>query len=122
LQYQAQAPPQAYGQQIQQPPQAAPGGPFATPAPLNVAQQGFSRLWGQDTIDLMQNRHILSPATLPPPKVVLHNQFHESINCSPSIMRCTLTKIPESNNLLQKSRLPLGIVIHPFRDVNVRTL
>ncbi|XP_017012565.3 protein transport protein Sec24A [Drosophila takahashii] len=111
LQYQAQAPPQAYGQQPpQQPPQAT--------APLNVAQQGFSRLWGQDTIDLMQNRHILSPATLAPPKVVLHNQFHESINCSPSIMRCTLTKIPESNSLLQKSRLPLGIVIHPFRDVN----
>ncbi|XP_017045099.1 protein transport protein Sec24A [Drosophila ficusphila] len=117
LQYQAQAPPQAYGQQPQHP-QAAPGGPFSTAAPVSVAQQGFSRLWGQDTIDLMQNRHILSPATLPPPKVVLHNQFHESINCSPSIMRCTLTKIPESNSLLQKSRLPLGIVIHPFRDVN----
>ncbi|XP_017066641.1 protein transport protein Sec24A [Drosophila eugracilis] len=118
LQYQAQAPPQVYGQQPQQPPQAAPGGPYGTPAPPNVAQQGFSRLWGQDTIDLMQNRHILSPATLPPPKVILHNQFHESINCSRSIMRCTLTKIPESNSLLQKSRLPLGIVIHPFRDVN----
>ncbi|EDV58192.1 uncharacterized protein Dere_GG25252, isoform B [Drosophila erecta] len=118
LQYQAQAPPQAYGQQPQHLPQTAPGGPYGTTAPLNVAQQGFSRLWGQDTIDLMQNRHILSPATLPPPKVVLHNQFHESINCSPSIMRCTLTKIPESNSLLQKSRLPLGIVIHPFRDVN----
>ncbi|XP_039482335.1 protein transport protein Sec24A [Drosophila santomea] len=118
LQYQAQAPPQVYGQQPQQPPQTASGGPYGNTAPLNVAQQGFSRLWGQDTIDLMQNRHILSPATLPPPKVVLHNQFHESINCSPSIMRCTLTKIPESNSLLQKSRLPLGIVIHPFRDVN----
>lgn len=118
LQYQAQAPPQAYGQHPQQAPQTAPGGPYGTTAPLNVAQQGFSRLWGQDTIDLMQNRHILTPATLPPPKVVLHNQFHESINCSPSIMRCTLTKIPESNSLLQKSRLPLGIVIHPFRDVN----
>ncbi|KAH8416170.1 hypothetical protein KR222_009732, partial [Zaprionus bogoriensis] len=89
-----------------------------TSAPLSVAQQGFSRLWGQDTIDLMQNRHILSPATLGPPKVVLHNQFHESINCNPSIIRCTLAKIPESNSLLQKSRLPLGIVIHPFRDVN----
>jgi len=122
LQYQAQAPPQAYGQHPQQAPQTAPGGPYGTTAPLNVAQQGFSRLWGQDTIDLMQNRHILTPATLPPPKVVLHNQFHESINCSPSIMRCTLTKIPESNSLLQKSRLPLGIVIHPFRDVNVRIL
>lgn len=36
-----------------------------------------------------------------------------------SIMRCTLAKIPESNSLLQKSRLPLGIVIHPFRDINV---
>ncbi|XP_064552039.1 protein transport protein Sec24A [Drosophila montana] len=86
--------------------------------PLSVTQQGFSRLWGQDTVDLMQNRHILSPATIAPPKVVLHNQFHESINCNPSIMRCTLAKIPESNSLLQKSRLPLGIVIHPFRDVN----
>lgn len=112
LQYQAQAPPQAYAQQ--QPVQAG----YNSPAPLNVTQQGFSRLWGQDTIDLMQNRHILSPATIPPPKIVLHNQFHESINCNPSIMRCTLTKIPESNSLLQKSRLPLGIVIHPFRDVN----
>lgn len=34
-------------------------------------------------------------------------------------MRCTLAKIPESNSLLQKSRLPLGILIHPFRDINV---
>ncbi|KAH8285511.1 hypothetical protein KR054_010168 [Drosophila jambulina] len=124
LQYQPLAPPQSYGhqqqqqQQQQQQPQLAGPASFGSPAQLNVAQQGFSRLWGQDTIDLMQNRHILSPATLPPPKVVLHNQFHESINCSPSIMRCTLTKIPESNSLLQKSRLPLGIVIHPFRDVN----
>ncbi|KAH8401527.1 hypothetical protein KR009_006202 [Drosophila setifemur] len=124
LQYQAQPPPQPYGQQqqqhqqLQQPQLQQQPTAFGSPAPLNVTQQGFSRLWGQDTIDLMQNRHILSPATLPPPKIVLHNQFHESINCSPSIMRCTLTKIPESNSLLQKSRLPLGIVIHPFRDVN----
>lgn len=36
-----------------------------------------------------------------------------------SIFRCTLTKIPENNALLQKSRLPLGILIHPFRDLNV---
>lgn len=49
----------------------------------SVVHQGFNRLWGQDTIDLMQNRHILSPATLTPPKIVLHNQFHESINCNP---------------------------------------
>jgi hypothetical protein len=36
-----------------------------------------------------------------------------------SIFRCTLNKIPESNNLLQKSRLPLGILIHPYRDLSV---
>ncbi|XP_034109291.1 protein transport protein Sec24A [Drosophila albomicans] len=119
-QQQLQAPGMFGAQQI---PSTAPlqyqtQGTTTSTAPLSVAQQGFSRLWGQDTIDLMQNRHILSPATLAPPKVVLHNQFHESINCNPSIIRCTLAKIPESNSLLQKSRLPLGIVIHPFRDVN----
>ncbi|CAD7015448.1 unnamed protein product [Ceratitis capitata] len=85
---------------------------------MSVTQAGFSRLWGQDTIDLMQNRHILSPATLQPPRIVLNNQFHESINCNQHIMRCTMAKIPESNSLLQKSRLPLGILIHPFRDIN----
>lgn len=35
------------------------------------------------------------------------------------IFRCTLNRIPETNNLLQKSRLPLGILIHPFKDLNV---
>ncbi len=35
------------------------------------------------------------------------------------IFRCTLTKIPESKTLLQKSRLPLGILIHPFKDLTV---
>lgn len=38
-----------------------------------------------------------------------------------SIFRCTLTKIPDSSSLLQKSRLPFGILIHPFRDAKVRS-
>lgn len=29
-----------------------------------------------------------------------------------------MTKIPESNALLQKSRLPLGVLIHPFKDLD----
>lgn len=33
-----------------------------------------------------------------------------------------MTKIPETNNLLQKSRLPLGVLIHPFRDLNVSNM
>lgn len=46
-------------------------------------------------------------------------QTNFSLRFFSSIFRCTLTKIPESNSLLQKSRLPLGILIHPFRDLNV---
>ena len=34
-----------------------------------------------------------------------------------SIVRCTLTAIPESQALLNKIRLPLGILIHPFKDL-----
>lgn len=85
---------------------------------MSVAQQGFSKLWGQDSLDLMQHRHILPNEKVQPPPIILNNQFYESVNCSPEIMRCTVTKIPESNNLLQKSRLPLGILIHPFRDMS----
>ncbi|XP_036330766.1 protein transport protein Sec24A [Rhagoletis pomonella] len=123
LQYQSQPPymqqpPPVQTQQFPQQQNFPPPSGGAYNQQMSVTQAGFSRLWGQDTIDLMQNRHILSPATLSPPRIVLNNQFHESINCSSNIMRCTIAKIPESNSLLQKSRLPLGILIHPFRDIN----
>lgn len=85
---------------------------------MSVAQQGFSKLWGQDSVDLMQQRHILPTERVQPPPIQLNNQFYEAVNCSPEIMRCTVNKVPESNNLLQKSRLPLGILIHPFRDMS----
>lgn len=35
------------------------------------------------------------------------------------IMRSTLNKIPHTASLLQKCRLPLGVVLHPFKDVQV---
>lgn len=95
----------------QQQPFPGPGG--------NVVQQGFNRMWGRETVDLMQNRHILPTTKVLPPPIKLNHQFHESTNCNPDIFRCTLTKIPESNSLLQKSRLPLGILIHPYRDLSV---
>ena len=88
-------------------------------SPGSVVNQGFNRMWGNETIDLMQNRHILPTTKVLPPPVKLNHQFHEATNCSADIFRCTLTKIPESNSLLQKSRLPLGILIHPYRDLSV---
>lgn len=93
----------------QQPQQTQPG----------IVNQGFNRMWGRETVDLLQNRHILPQTKILPPSIKLNHQFHEAANCGGEIFRCTLTKIPESNSLLQKSRLPLGILIHPYRDLSV---
>ncbi|XP_069684298.1 protein transport protein Sec24A isoform X2 [Periplaneta americana] len=85
---------------------------------LSVTQMGFNKLWGLENVDLLQNRNVLPPEKVEAPKVRLHQEFLDSVNCSSEIFRCTLTKIPETNSLLQKSRLPLGILIHPFKDLN----
>ncbi|XP_031841096.1 protein transport protein Sec24AB isoform X2 [Nomia melanderi] len=85
---------------------------------MSVSQAGYNKLWGMETIDLLQCRNVLPPEKVEPPKIKLHREFLDSVNCSPDIFRCTLTKIPESNGLLQKSRLPLGVLIHPFKDLN----
>lgn len=118
-------------QQLQQPrgnlqyqnyPQPTQQQPQQLQSPGSVVSQGFNRMWGNENIDLMQNRHVLPPTKVLPPPVKLNHQFHEASNCSTDIFRCTLTKIPESNSLLQKSRLPLGILIHPYRDLSVSLL
>ncbi|XP_066587390.1 protein transport protein Sec24A [Prorops nasuta] len=84
---------------------------------MTVTQAGFNKLWGVESIDLLQCRNVLPQESVEPPKIKLQ-EFLDNINCSPDIFRCTLTKIPESNSLLQKSRLPLGVLIHPFKDIN----
>ncbi|KAL6426200.1 hypothetical protein ACFW04_009032 [Cataglyphis niger] len=73
---------------------------------------------GIESVDLLQCRNILPPEKIEPPKIKLHQEFLDNVNCNPDIFRCTLTKVPESNSLLQKSRLPFGVLIHPFRDLN----
>ncbi|XP_041976127.1 protein transport protein Sec24A [Aricia agestis] len=85
---------------------------------LSVTKQGFDQLWGHQMVDLMQCKHILPEYPEDPPEIKLGHQFAEAPNCSPEIFRCTVNRIPETNNLLQKSRLPLGILIHPFKDLN----
>ncbi|XP_075970231.1 protein transport protein Sec24AB [Anticarsia gemmatalis] len=85
---------------------------------LSVTKQGFDQLWGHHMVDLLQCKHILPEYPEDPPEIKLGHQFAESPNCSPEIFRCTVNRIPETNSLLQKSRLPLGILIHPFKDLN----
>jgi len=81
-------------------------------------QQGFNKLWGMDTVDLLKCRDLLPTEKIEPPAVRLQHELYEAANCSPEIFRCTLTKIPETKSLLDKSRLPLGVLIHPFKDLN----
>ena len=38
-------------------------------------------------------------------------------NCSPHVMRSTLTAVPENEKLLKKAKLPFGILLWPFKDV-----
>lgn len=74
----------------------------------------FSKIWGNESINLLQDRNVLPPVPVEPPKPIV---TQDKQNCNPDIFRCTLTKIPDSHSLLQKSRLPLGILIHPFKDI-----
>lgn len=95
---------------------------YATTTPpqnnYSVARDGFNKLWGTENYDLLQIPNILPATKVPPAKVNLGQEFLDAANCNPDIFRCTLTKIPETSSLLQKSRLPLGILIHPFKDLN----
>ncbi|XP_014251110.1 protein transport protein Sec24A [Cimex lectularius] len=81
-------------------------------------QAGYNKLWGREAVDLLKARDILPPTKVEPPPIRLSQEYYESSNCSPDIFRCTLTRIPETKSLLDKSRLPLGVLIHPFKDLN----
>lgn len=83
-----------------------------------VAQLGYNKMWGTESFDLIQTTNILPPKKEDPPKVHLGQELLDQANCTPDIFRCTMTKIPENNTLLQKSRLPLGVLIHPFKDLS----
>lgn len=77
---------------------------------------------GHDNVDLLQIRHILPPQGVEAPQIRLRQEHLNNAHCSPDIFRCTLTKIPETSSLLQKSRLPLGVLIHPFKDLTVNKI
>merc|ERR1719312_911237 len=85
---------------------------------LSVTQTGFQKMWGQESLDLLQNRHILPPGEVTAPTPRLQAEQWNNINCSPDLFRCTLSKIPETDALLKKARLPLGVLIHPFKDLS----
>lgn len=67
-------------------------------------------------INLLQERMLLPPHPPPAPQPHLSADLRRA-NCSPDTFRCTLTSIPQNQALLTKARLPLGLLLHPFRDL-----
>uniref|UniRef100_A0A8I5NNR4 SEC24 homolog B, COPII coat complex component n=1 Tax=Papio anubis TaxID=9555 RepID=A0A8I5NNR4_PAPAN len=67
-------------------------------------------------VNLTQERNILpmTPVWAPVPNL---NADLKKLNCSPDSFRCTLTNIPQTQALLNKAKLPLGLLLHPFRDL-----
>ncbi|KAF4098121.1 protein transport protein Sec24A [Onychostoma macrolepis] len=68
-------------------------------------------------VNLLQERSLLPPGCVPPPVPCLPHDL-QKLNCSPEVFRCTLTSIPQTQSLLNKAKLPLGLLLHPFKDLS----
>ncbi|XP_070613990.1 protein transport protein Sec24B isoform X2 [Erythrolamprus reginae] len=69
-------------------------------------------------LNLIQERNILPIASTSPPLPNLNSDL-KKMNCNPDSVRCTLTNIPHTDALLNKAKLPLGLLLHPFRDLTL---
>uniref|UniRef100_A0A8C0JYD2 SEC24 homolog A, COPII coat complex component n=1 Tax=Canis lupus dingo TaxID=286419 RepID=A0A8C0JYD2_CANLU len=73
---------------------------------------------GLRVINLLQERNMLPSTPLQPPVPNLHEDI-QKLNCNPELFRCTLTSIPQTQALLNKAKLPLGLLLHPFKDLQL---
>ncbi|KAM9332245.1 protein transport protein Sec24A isoform 2-T2 [Pholidichthys leucotaenia] len=69
-------------------------------------------------VNLLQERNLLPPTPVPAPTPCL-TQDLQRVNCSPEVFRCTLTSIPQTQSLLNKAKMPLGLLLHPFKDLSL---
>ncbi|KAI1902920.1 hypothetical protein AGOR_G00021270 [Albula goreensis] len=95
--------------------------PSAGPAQLSPSMAGLS-LQSQmpealRVVNLLQERNLLPPGPVPAPTPCLPQDL-QRLNCSPEVFRCTLTNIPQTQSLLNKAKLPLGLLLHPFKDLS----
>ncbi|XP_072446761.1 protein transport protein Sec24A [Chiloscyllium punctatum] len=89
---------------------------------LMAGMGGLSLQQGQQSeaarpINLLQERNILPSTPVKAPHANLHKEL-QKLNCNPDVFRCTLTNIPQTQSLLSKAKLPLGLQLHPFRDLS----
>ncbi|XP_026089897.1 protein transport protein Sec24A isoform X2 [Carassius auratus] len=68
-------------------------------------------------VNLLQERSVLPPGAVSPPVPCLPQDL-QKLNVSPEVFRSTLTSIPQTQALLNKAKLPLGLLLHPFKDLS----
>ncbi|XP_076595160.1 protein transport protein Sec24B isoform X3 [Chaetodon auriga] len=95
--------------------------PFPNLSQLSAALGGLSGVPELEVealrpVNLLQERNLLPHRPLEAPEPNLSPEL-KKVNCSPQTFRCTLTSIPQTQALLNKARLPLGLLLHPFRDL-----
>ncbi|XP_040030266.2 protein transport protein Sec24B isoform X3 [Gasterosteus aculeatus] len=95
--------------------------PFPSMSQLSTALGGLSGVPELEVealrpVNLLQEKNLLPPRALEAPEPNLSPEL-KKVNCSPQSFRCTLTSIPQTQALLNKARLPLGLLLHPFRDL-----
>ncbi|KAE9406669.1 protein transporter SEC24 [Gymnopus androsaceus JB14] len=101
---------------------------YGQPNPNALADQfGQMGLGGPKPFSLQTANLLTSPPdprelSLPPPEIrlppnatVTPSQF---ANADPSYQRCTLNAFPNSSSLLSKSKVPLALIIAPYRTVS----
>ncbi|CAG5124241.1 unnamed protein product, partial [Candidula unifasciata] len=71
----------------------------------------------QKVLNLLNERQLMPPDGIETAKPTLPPQF-KNVYCDPDVFRCTLNAVPKTSSLLGKSKLPLGVLIHPFRDLS----
>ncbi|XP_062416502.1 protein transport protein Sec24B isoform X2 [Pungitius pungitius] len=97
--------------------------PFPNMSQLSAALGGLSGVPELEVealrpVNLLQEKNLLPPRPLEAPEPNLSPDL-KKVNCSPQSFRCTLSSIPQTQALLNKARLPLGLLLHPFRDLQL---
>lgn len=73
------------------------------------------------TVNLSATQPNVNDLERPPPDIKLPPNAcistNPKANADPSYQRCTLNAIPTTSSLLTKSRLPLGLILSPYRSV-----
>ncbi|XP_035522707.1 protein transport protein Sec24A [Morone saxatilis] len=105
--------------QAPQPYQQPPGGPGPAQLSPSLAAMSLQSSTPEAlrVVNLLQERNLLPPQPIPAPTPCLPQDL-QKINCNPEVFRSTLTSIPQTQALLNKAKMPLGLLLHPFKDLS----